>query len=159
MPAVCAWGASSKLAQPLAQVTRRIFTFNDPDTLLMAVHPSARNILGDANLAFMHGPAHKVSFLHSVAASRNCLCSTGCPAVGTLGAASLFFPRTIFVSCVLAQAIRKSFLSLFTRKALNTYVQCQDGVIRDHVGAWLSQHSGTELDVKRIIRCAVAGDR
>ena len=42
------------------QVTRRIFTFNDPSTLLMGVHPSAKNILGEANLAFMHGPAHKV---------------------------------------------------------------------------------------------------
>jgi cytochrome P450 family 710 subfamily A protein len=48
----------------LTQVTRRIFTFNDPSTLLMGVHPSARNILGDANLAFMHGPAHKVSRLN-----------------------------------------------------------------------------------------------
>ncbi len=27
----------------------------------MGVHPSAKNILGKANLAFMHGPAHKVS--------------------------------------------------------------------------------------------------
>ncbi len=44
----------------MSQVTRRIFTFNDPSTLLMGVHPSAKNILGKANLAFMHGPAHKV---------------------------------------------------------------------------------------------------
>ena len=65
-------------------------------------------------------------------------------------------PVSDAVPCVTLQAIRKSFLSLFTRKALNTYVRIQDGVIRDHVGAWLSQHSGMELDVKRIIRCAVA---
>ena len=50
------------------------------------------------------------------------------------------------------QAIRKSFLSLFTRKALNTYVECQDGVIRRHISAWLAEHSGRELDVKRIVR-------
>ena len=54
----------------------------------------------------------------------------------------------------LSQAIRKSFLSLFTRKALNTYIQCQDGVIRRHISEWLAQHSGQELDVKRIIRSA-----
>ena len=58
------------------------------------------------------------------------------------------------------QAIRKSFLSLFTRKALNTYVQCQDGVIRRHIGEWLAQHSSQELDFKRLVRsvlCLVAG--
>ena len=55
-----------------------------------------------------------------------------------------------------SQAIRKSFLSLFTRKALNTYIQCQDGVIRRHLSEWLAQHSGQELDVKRIVRSAVA---
>ena len=54
---------------PSVQVTRRIFTFNDPSTLLMGVHPSARNILGDANLAFMHGPAHKVGLCGSICAS------------------------------------------------------------------------------------------
>ena len=41
-------------------VSRRVFSFNDTSTLLMAVHPSAKNILGPNNLAFMHGPAHKV---------------------------------------------------------------------------------------------------
>lgn len=29
----------------------------------MAVHPSAKNILGPNNLAFMHGPAHKVQII------------------------------------------------------------------------------------------------
>ncbi len=55
-----------------------------------------------------------------------------------------------------SQAIRKSFLSLFTRKALNTYIQCQDGVIRRHISEWLAQHSDQELDVKRIVRSAAA---
>lgn len=41
-------------------ICRRVFSFNDPSTLLMAVHPSAKNILGPKNLAFMHGPPHKV---------------------------------------------------------------------------------------------------
>ena len=41
-------------------ISRRVFSFNDTSTLLMAVHPSAKNILGPNNLAFMHGPAHKV---------------------------------------------------------------------------------------------------
>jgi hypothetical protein len=42
-------------------ISRRVFSFNDTSTLLMAVHPSAKNILGPNNLAFMHGPAHKVT--------------------------------------------------------------------------------------------------
>ena len=41
-------------------ISRRVFSYNDPSTLLMAVHPSAKNILGPNNLAFMHGHAHKV---------------------------------------------------------------------------------------------------
>lgn len=41
-------------------IMRKVFSVNDPARLLMAVHPSAKNILGPANLAFMHGPAHKV---------------------------------------------------------------------------------------------------
>ena len=42
-------------------ISRRVFAYNDSSTLLMAVHPSAVNILGPKNLAFMHGPAHKVA--------------------------------------------------------------------------------------------------
>lgn len=45
-------------------ISRRVFSFNDTSTLLMAVHPSAKNILGPNNLAFMHGPAHKVDLPH-----------------------------------------------------------------------------------------------
>ena len=42
-----------------AELSRHVFSYNDPDTLLMAVHPSGKNILGSNNLAFMHGPPHK----------------------------------------------------------------------------------------------------
>lgn len=41
------------------EVSRRMLSVNDPASLLMAVHPSAKDILGPNNLAFMHGPAHK----------------------------------------------------------------------------------------------------
>jgi cytochrome P450 family 710 subfamily A protein len=41
------------------------------------------------------------------------------------------------------KAIRKSFLSLFTRKALSTYTQVQDGVIRSHLARWLQLEPGT----------------
>jgi cytochrome P450 family 710 subfamily A protein len=44
------------------------------DTLLLALHPNAKRVLGKRNIAFLHGPEHK--------------------------------------------ALRKSFLALFTRKAL-----------------------------------------
>lgn len=94
-------------------VARSVFSYNDPTSLLMAVHPSAKNILGPKNLAFMHGPPHK--------------------------------------------AIRKSFLSLFTRKALGTYMHLQDGVIRKHLADWLKEFAGQERDIRPFIRHALAG--
>ena len=84
-----------------AEISRRVFSYNDPETLLMAVHPSGKNILGEGNLAFMHGPPHK--------------------------------------------AIRKSFLSLFTRKALATYVELQDGIIRQHLKQWQTVQGEREI--------------
>jgi cytochrome P450 family 710 subfamily A protein len=89
-----------------ADISRRVFTYNDPETLLMAVHPSGKNILGEGNLAFMHGPPHK--------------------------------------------AIRKSFLSLFTRKALATYVELQDGIIREHLKRW--QQVEGEREIRLFVR-------
>lgn len=35
------------------------------------------------------------------------------------------------------KALRKSFLALFTRKALSSYVVQQDGIIRDHIAGWM----------------------
>lgn len=89
-------------------VARSVFSYNDPSSLLMAVHPSAKNILGPNNLAFMHGHPHK--------------------------------------------AIRKSFLALFTRKALGTYVELQDGVIRRHLQEWLGEFAGQEQEIRPLIR-------
>ncbi|PSC76027.1 cytochrome P450 [Micractinium conductrix] len=37
------------------------------------------------------------------------------------------------------KALRKSFLSLFTRKALSTYAELQDGIIRTHLARWLEK--------------------
>lgn len=53
-----------------------------------------------------------------------------------------------------AQAIRRSFLALFTKKALATYVQLQDGVIRRHLADWIRDHGGREFDIKHVIRLA-----
>lgn len=92
-----------------AAISRRVFSYNDPETLLMAVHPSGKNILGESNLAFMHGPPHK--------------------------------------------AIRKSFLSLFTRKALATYVELQDGIIREHLKEW--QRVDGEREIRLFVRSAM----
>ncbi|EIE22849.1 cytochrome P450, C-22 desaturase [Coccomyxa subellipsoidea C-169] len=89
-------------------VSRRMLSVNDESSLLMAVHPSAKAILGPNNLAFMHGPAHK--------------------------------------------AIRKSFLALFTRKALGTYVELQDGVVRAHIADWLAAAQGREIEIRHFIR-------
>lgn len=74
---------------------REVLAVNDPKRMLMTLHPSAKNILGPNNLAFMHGPEHK--------------------------------------------NIRKSFMHLFTRKALGTYVEIQDQVIREHLDLFLKR--------------------
>ena len=43
------------------------------------------------------------------------------------------------------KAIRKSFLALFTRKALATYVELQDGIIRRHLAQWLQNPDEREI--------------
>jgi cytochrome P450 len=52
----------------------------------------------------------------------------------------------------LLQAIRKSFLALFTKKALATYVEIQDAVIRQHMSDWFAKCEGQEFDVKQDVR-------
>ena len=39
-----------------AAISRHVFNHNSADTLLMNLHPSAKNILGARNIAFLHGP-------------------------------------------------------------------------------------------------------
>ena len=51
------------------------------------------------------------------------------------------------------KAIRKSFLALFTRKALGTYLQLQDGIIRRHLQAW-GQVKG-EREIRNFVRWAL----
>lgn len=43
------------------------------------------------------------------------------------------------------KAIRKSFLALFTRKALGTYVELQDGIVRRHIKQWLKYEGEREI--------------
>lgn len=69
-----------------ASLCRHVFNHNGADSLLLQLHPSAKNILGERNIAFLHGAEHK--------------------------------------------ALRKSFIALFTRKALGVYVRKQDKIIR-----------------------------
>ena len=54
------------------QVSRKILSNNGPESLMMAVHPSGKMILGEGNLAFMHGPQHKARALPSVVAILLC---------------------------------------------------------------------------------------
>ncbi len=42
-----------------AELCRKVLSHNDADTMLMVLHPSAKNILGEENIAFIHGPKHK----------------------------------------------------------------------------------------------------
>lgn len=74
-------------------VVRKAFMENSHDSFILALHPNADYILGDENIAFMHGPSHK--------------------------------------------ALRASFLSLFTRKALSSYITTQYELIQDHIKVWL----------------------
>lgn len=91
-----------------ADKCREVMAVNDPTRMMMTLHPSAKNILGPNNLAFMHGPEHK--------------------------------------------AIRKSFLSLFTRKALGSYVVVQDALVRQHLAAWLAKDEGAEREIRDDVR-------
>lgn len=50
------------------------------------------------------------------------------------------------------QAIRKSFLALFTKKALATYVEIQDTVIRQHLSDWFAKRERQEFDIKQDVR-------
>ncbi|PRW58849.1 cytochrome P450 [Chlorella sorokiniana] len=84
-----------------ADKCRELMAVNDPQRMLMVLHPSAKTILGANNLAFLHGPEHK--------------------------------------------AMRKSFVSLFTRKALSTYTELQDGIIRRHLAEWMKQPEFREM--------------
>ncbi|KAG1671059.1 hypothetical protein FOA52_000730 [Chlamydomonas sp. UWO 241] len=83
-----------------AEISRHVFNHNSADTLLMQLHPSAKNILGERNIAFLHGPDHK--------------------------------------------AMRKSFLALFTRRALGVYVRLQDKIVQTHLSEWMSAHKTPE---------------
>jgi cytochrome P450 family 710 subfamily A protein len=42
-----------------AEAVRKVLTENGPDGFTMVLHPSGKRILGDNNIAFMHGPRHK----------------------------------------------------------------------------------------------------
>ncbi|KAK4526335.1 hypothetical protein GAYE_SCF23G4249 [Galdieria yellowstonensis] len=74
-------------------LVRAILNNNSAKTFLLALHPSARLILGKNNIAFMHGPEHK--------------------------------------------ELRKSFLALFTRKALGVYLTLQETTIKSHLQRWI----------------------
>ncbi|GAB4823926.1 hypothetical protein N2152v2_010972 [Parachlorella kessleri] len=82
-------------------LVRETLMVNDPSRLTMALHPSAKTVLGANNLAFTYGDLHK--------------------------------------------AMRKSFLSLFTRKALSMYVELQDAIIRRNIEKWLAQPGEHEV--------------
>jgi cytochrome P450 len=85
---------------------RMILNNNGDGQFHMAVHPNAKHILGDSNLAFMHGPVHK--------------------------------------------RLRQSFLGLFTRKALGTYVESQDQIVRRYLAEWV-QYKG-QREMRDLIR-------
>lgn len=46
------------------------------------------------------------------------------------------------------KALRKSFLALFTRKALGLYIEKQDAVIREHLALWMEDLGAQEMRLK-----------
>ncbi|KAF8056740.1 CYP710A1 [Scenedesmus sp. PABB004] len=59
------------------------------------------------------------------------------------------------------KALRRSFLALFTRRALSMYVEQQDGVIRAHLSAWLAAQAAAPgarevRDLVRDMNCATS---
>lgn len=82
-------------------VTRKVLSNNGPDSFEMVLHPNGRIILGNTNIAFMHGPEHL--------------------------------------------ALRKSFLELFTRKALGVYLEIQEKAIHKHISMWLKAEHTAEM--------------
>ncbi len=76
--------------------------------LLRAPHPRPPHvqILGEHNIAFIHGDIHK--------------------------------------------ALRRSFLALFTRRALGMYLALQEAEIRKHLAEWVAL--GREIDIRTYVR-------
>ena len=104
---------------------------------MQVLHPSAKTVLGANNLAFTHGEL-STGWQHGCAARftrlqcslrswahmLSCLCSS----------CALFCPES---AGDYHKHIRKSFLSLFTRKALSTYIELQVGTQHP---AWSGAH-------------------
>lgn len=142
-----------------AELSRRALSINDEKTLLMAVHPSGKAILGEHNLAFMHGPPHKairyVGVLHCGITPPLLLyvlvcCRFACtPCIPC----SVYYDITHTIWLHHLHQHRKSFLSLFTRKALSTYVELQDGIVRNHIAQWLEKPGEREVrnDVRYVL--------
>ena len=134
-----------------AEISRKMLSVNDPSSLLMAVHPSAKNILGKDHTCF------KLLFRSAVE-----LCCAG--SKGHRGLGTRLRPHKIDICSLCSagpsnlafmhgpahKAIRKSFLALFTRKALGTYVELQDGIVRRHIAQWLQ--SDSEREIRPFIR-------
>ena len=135
-----------------AEISRKMLSVNDASSLLMAVHPSAKNILG-THLTGLK-PLFTIAVELCCVGASNCAlkyhlrpvfirleCCSYCSA-GPSNLAFMHGPAH--------KAIRKSFLALFTRKALGTYVELQDGIVRRHIAQWLQ--SDSEREIRPFIR-------
>ncbi|KAJ8902863.1 hypothetical protein NDN08_006183 [Rhodosorus marinus] len=50
------------------------------------------------------------------------------------------------------KALRRSFLNLFSRKAMNTYLPIQEGTSRETIKEWMETVQGDEIDIRHLIR-------
>ena len=50
------------------------------------------------------------------------------------------------------KALRKSFLSLFTRRALGVYVEKQDQIVREHLRMWVEKSKGQPMEFRPFVR-------
>ena len=137
-----------------AEISRKMLSVNDPSSLLMAVHPSAKNILGkDHYICFklLFTTAVELCFVLQVC---NCRLRSHLRSVfrgyDIRSQCSAGPSNLAFMHGPAHKAIRKSFLALFTRKALGTYVELQDGIVRRHIAQWLQ--SDSEREIRPFIR-------
>mmetsp|Transcript_21828 Transcript_21828/g.88897 ORF Transcript_21828/g.88897 Transcript_21828/m.88897 type:complete len:127 (-) Transcript_21828:1415-1795(-) len=50
------------------------------------------------------------------------------------------------------KALRRSFLPLFSRKAMNTYLPIQEATSRETIKEWMETVQGEEVDIRHLIR-------
>ena len=123
---------------------------NGPKGFVMVLHPAGRRILGDANIAFSHGPKHKAlraSFLPLF--GRKALGMYLHMQVRTGGRGGLYMRRGDMVGELVARRVT-TLMRVFA--ACSPSARLQEDIIRTHLDKWLRQTTGTTVEVRELCR-------